>query len=654
MRRTSGWIPVVIITAVSAAAAQQRDVAPAPSTRRVAVGTSTITGTVIDHESGRPVIGARVTVAGSAPSSSVRGAGPGPATGVVPGVTRGSVPPQVQVGLTMTMGPAQGGASSPVTAARAVNTDAQGQFTVPYLPSGSYSITVNHRSYLSGAHGQKKPGGSGVPLVVADGQSAETTIRMIRGGVITGMVYGEQGQPISGVQVTAHRYMYNNGVRRATQTNSASTDDRGLYRIFGLQPGEYSVSAVLNDGSFMDTSFAESELIARTAAAGPVQPPAAAGLPSTVAIPVVQRPPGVPSQPPGFLPTFYPSALAASGGSIVRVAGGDEHPGTDITLRQVRATNIAGVITNPPGGDMRVQVMASADDATSTQRFGTQASPDGRFTIMNLAPGSYTLTASTMVVRQGPVGPMTPAQSDAENAARLWGQTRVTVTGEESVAASLTLQPGRTISGHVTFEMARPPDLTRSTLQVRLVTAPGGPASTGPVPSGQIDAQGRFVLRGVPAGRYTLQVSGPFTKSVLVNGREILDDPLAFEGDGDLAGVVITVTDAVSEVTGTVTPAAGMSAPEYTVVVLPTDERYWQPSSRRILTARPSADGQYRLRGLPAGSYVMGLMVDFEPGSQFDPDVIKAILATPGVFLNLGDGERATRDLRAGGFDPVQ
>lgn len=624
---------VCILLPLSVVAQVQRD-ATQPSTRVIPVGTASISGTVVDAESGRPLSGARVTVSGETPSTVGR------AGGTASGRSGGSF----QVGVTMTVGPVTqmpGGGR----VGRSVIADAQGAFDVRHLPAGRYLVAVSHRGYLNGGVGQRKPAGQGTAFPVADGEKAAVTVKMIRGGVVTGTVYGEHGEPISNAQVSVYRYTNMMGVRRLQPTSGASTDDRGVYRLHSLLPGDYFVAATHNEFYGQDTSQAELALIEQAVAAGAVKPPAAPGMPATVTVPVATYSGGPFNQPPGYLPTFFPGATSAAAAQVVRVVGGDVHANVDINLRLITASNIEGVITNPPGADMRVQIQAMSDDPDSVFRGGAQVRPDGSFMIHNLSPGTYTVMAATMPVRSGQSGPPT----EAELAAGLWGRTTVTVTGEPRVVTSLTLQPGRTISGHVAFEMARPPDLAQQTVTVRLSHAPGSTMSGGQQMSARVDPDGSFRIRGVAAGRYIVNVTGPYTRSAMINGQDVMDIPLDFDGNEDVSNLVITTTDQVSELTGTFTPSEGSSSADVTVLVVPTDERYWLPGSRRIVTASLNPSGVYRLRGLPAGSYFIAVLTDFEQGTQYDRTFLKELVATPGVFVTIAEGEKVTRDLRAAG-----
>ena len=73
-------------------------------------------------------------------------------------------------------------------------------------------------------------------------------IKLPRGGVIAGTVADENGLPAFGVQVRVLQYRVVQGERTLAPVQTANllgevTDDRGTYRIFGLPPGEYIVSA---------------------------------------------------------------------------------------------------------------------------------------------------------------------------------------------------------------------------------------------------------------------------------------------------------------------------------------------------------------------------------------------------------------------------
>src|SRR5215470_17681892 len=118
-----------------------------------------------------------------------------------------------------------------------------GSFSVEGLAPGAYTISVSAEGYIvdSGLLNE-----DGKPIFYRPGDTA--IIRMIKGGVITGKVTDAQGQPLIQAPVTAVRLRDERGraagaVSRISRgMGSSQTDDRGIYRLYGLQPGAYVVS----------------------------------------------------------------------------------------------------------------------------------------------------------------------------------------------------------------------------------------------------------------------------------------------------------------------------------------------------------------------------------------------------------------------------
>ena len=135
---------------------------------------------------------------------------------------------------------------------RIATTDAQGRFEIKELPAGRYTITASKGGFVSLQYGQRRPSESGTPLELGDGQTIEKiTIGLPRGSVLGGRISDEFGEPVANASVMAWRYAYAAGTRRlmpAGQNARDTTDDQGHYRLFGLPPGDYYVSAILRTG----------------------------------------------------------------------------------------------------------------------------------------------------------------------------------------------------------------------------------------------------------------------------------------------------------------------------------------------------------------------------------------------------------------------
>ena len=126
-------------------------------------------------------------------------------------------------------------------------TDDSGAFAFRALPAGRFELQAFKAGYLKGSYGAARPNRAGTPIVVKDGETiANLTMTIARGGVITGVVRDGRGRPLPGLEVRVLKFGYNalSGERTlgAPSTGStATTDDRGEYRAFGLPPGGYLV-----------------------------------------------------------------------------------------------------------------------------------------------------------------------------------------------------------------------------------------------------------------------------------------------------------------------------------------------------------------------------------------------------------------------------
>src|SRR5688572_10664166 len=118
---------------------------------------------------------------------------------------------------------------------RSALTDSSGAFEFSELPSGRYTLTASKAGYVGLSFGQRRPLQAGTPLQLADGQELKAVdFRLPRGSAITGHVYDENGDPLPGAAVRAGRYQYGQGRRQLVPAGTARTDDRGEYRLWGL------------------------------------------------------------------------------------------------------------------------------------------------------------------------------------------------------------------------------------------------------------------------------------------------------------------------------------------------------------------------------------------------------------------------------------
>src|SRR5262245_17108853 len=182
---------------------------------------------------------------------------------------------------------------------RSTTTDEEGNFRFTDLPARPYGISVfSTREYVQ------------PPIMIASGGrryyriGENVQIALIRGGVITGRVTNAAGEPVIGMQVTATRVRdaESRPLQAAVNTSQRLTDDRGVYRLYGLSPGGYIV--VSNSNSSNNTGSAYY----------------------------------------GETPTYYPSSVRNTASEVTVVSGG-EASGIDIRYRGEPGHAVSGRMT---------------------------------------------------------------------------------------------------------------------------------------------------------------------------------------------------------------------------------------------------------------------------------------------------------------------
>jgi hypothetical protein len=117
-----------------------------------------------------------------------------------------------------------------------VRTNNFGGFEFQSLAGGAYVLKASRRGFLALEYGQKLWNSAGQPIVLAADGSSFLNLRLIRYGGITGTVVDENDIGMMGHDVVAYR-----NTQPPQLAARAQTDDRGMYRIPGLEPGVYLV-----------------------------------------------------------------------------------------------------------------------------------------------------------------------------------------------------------------------------------------------------------------------------------------------------------------------------------------------------------------------------------------------------------------------------
>jgi hypothetical protein len=534
---------------------------------------------------------------------------------------------------------------------RGAMTDDTGLFELTELPAGRYTLTVSKSGFVSLSYGQRRPLQAGTPLQLGDGQELKgIEFRLPRGGVISGRVIDEDGEPVAGAMVRVMRYQYLQGDRRLTPAGNGQTDDRGQYRVWGLMPGDYYVNALTRlPGLGGGRGFGPAgggpggavgpgggPIVGRGGRAGGpgIDVGAIAALGGAQVAAFFGG--GGDDQPVNYAPTYYPSATAVNDARPVTVGISQEVQDIVISLQLVRTSRIAGRVLSPdgtPATNGNVNVMSENAGTRGAQigaNFGGRIQGDGSFAIANVPPGRYVLRA----------------RGDNANTP-LFGTLPLSVDGSDVNDVAVVLSAGSTITGTITFLPGSSPAPALN--QVRIGAPSTDQSAFGPQQNARVDNDGRFTLAGVPTGPHLIRPQGNMRgwslKSVVLDGRDITDTPIEIRAGQALSNVAITFTDKVSEVNGTITTETGTPMPDYTVLAFPTDPSLWRPQARQIMTARPDQTGKYRIRGLPAADYYIVTVDPAEQGEWFDPAYLDGHRAGA-ARVTLVDGDVKTQDFK--------
>jgi protocatechuate 3,4-dioxygenase beta subunit len=240
-------------------------------------------------------------------------------------------------------------------------TDEDGNYKLIGLPAGQFTILPLARAYVVASGSSYKEASQSVN--VAEGEAiTKIDFVLVRGGVVTGRITDAEGHPLIGerVNIALKDSTPDPGAQYAFGSTRYQTDDRGIYRIYGLGPGGYRVS------------------VGQASSAG--------GAASIMGLGGSQ-----------YVKTFYPGVEDESRATIIEIKEGTEIANVDITLNKPgKGFAISGRVIDADSGApvASVYVGHSTVDESNQQvggmNFsGTQTDANGKFRLEGLRPGRY-------------------------------------------------------------------------------------------------------------------------------------------------------------------------------------------------------------------------------------------------------------------------
>ena len=514
---------------------------------------------------------------------------------------------------------AQVRASAPgIRSSRLATTDAQGRFEFREMPAGRYTISASKGGFVGLQYGQRRPSESGTPLELSDRQVMDKlVIALPRGSVISGRIFDEFGEPIANAVVNAMRYAYAGGTRRLVasggQNARDTTDDQGNFRLFGLPPGEYVISANFRGGG------------------GEVTDPA--------------------GEPSGYAPTYFPGTSNVTEAQRVRIDVSQEQSSVNFALIATRLVRITGSVIDSKGAPVTAGalMLMPADTLRAGMQMpnaGARVDANGSFRLIDVAPGRYILQTRTNIGGPGGRGGRGPAASGAEPE---FARIDLAVGAQDVDGVVLITAPGARATGQVVLDstQASAVRLDQVNIAARSVRVES-PGFAGPGGNARANQDGTFTLTGLfdPVLIRANAPQGWSLKQVLLGGQDVTDTPLEFTAGQPVNGLQVVLTDKITTLSGAVTDTRGGAITDATVVVFPADEKLWTFQSRFIRAARPDQEGRYQITGLPPyDNYLIAAVQGLEDGQAGDPDFLASIKNNASA-LRLNEGETKVADVK--------
>ncbi len=418
----------------------------------------------------------------------------------------------------------------------------------------------------------------------------------------------------------AQRYQYTpGGQRRLTSANMGFgqyiTDDIGQFRVYGLMPGSYVLSAM---------------------------PPQMGGMmgPNT--------PVSGSNANDGYATTYFPGTMNVEEAETISVGLGQETTAF-FSIVSARMARISGFVRNSQGTKVTSRLLIALRTPNGTAGYSSNmanmGAADGAFTVANVPPGDHILEVRPMP--GPPPAPGTVVQATDEEFASF----PISVSGQDITGLIVTTAPGATVSGRLTFEGTSP--RPQGPQPVRISISPADPSNasqmtmmTNTPTNGVVDGNGGFQIRGVNGQvLFRSGAQGWNLKSVTLNGVDITDTPFDAKPATSVTGLEVTLTDRQTNLSGVVKNSRGEIIKDFVVVILPAQLADGVMPMRFTRSIRPDQDGKYQTRGLPPGDYVAVAVESLEQGVEWDP-AFQQQMKQRGKSFRLTDAQPVTLDLR--------
>jgi hypothetical protein len=443
-----------------------------------------------------------------------------------------------------------------------VFTGADGAFTFRNLAPGRYTISVTHDGFITQEDRRRGLTVSGLSITVSAGQTLkDIVLPMIPSPVIMGRVFDPYGAAAPAALVRAYLRQYTPYGTKLHIAKSGMTNDMGEFRLFGLNFGEYFVSAGYGDRE-------------RAEAVGRVELSA-----------------NVSRADDGYATVFYDGAEDISWARAVHLAPGTGPSTLNIYFRSPARYKIRGQVV-PRIAETKIVLAPKGSDLTESEYF-IQPDATGAFEIRGVSPGSYLLLATA---------------GDGDMSSNV---IAVNVTDSDIEGVRVVLEETDSITGRVVLEGN--PRANVSGLHVKLTRSS---TEFDQKIDARTDPDGAFTLEHVsPFAEYDIAVEplppGTYLKNAFAAVSTIFIGKSRLNATQPLLIRLAPATDSLEvHVTKGSEPAAGIQ-----VVLVPEPMLRRRPD--RYITGFTAESGDLHLAGVPQGEYTAYAFEQIEPGSYY-------------------------------------
>lgn len=484
---------------------------------------------------------------------------------------------------------------------RLVRAASGGQFEVRDLPPGRYRVAASKPGYFplrAGDFTWAALLGSTTPIVLAAGQTYDRVeVRLWRWSTLAGHVRDEHGEPLQGASVQLLQVRYQAGRRRLVNAGAIPrlTDDQGRYRLYGLLPGQYIVSATIGDVTTANV--------------------------------------------PGYVRSYYPGTPVAAQAVFVSIGEAGDVAGIDVSLSRTRTVRVLGRMLNAAGQETtggNVQLVPSQrSNAVTSVPVGARILPlTGAFEFSGVSPGLYLIQAN-----RGRLNGWTEGE---------FGAMTISVGDTDVSNLVIRMSAGSSIAGRISFDAidrARQPARNAIDISPVPIDLDLSPASNWA--SANIHEDWTFNIVGINGPRRLEALRTPpgwALKEIRVNGIDVTDRPLPFgKTEQSLTGVEVVLTDRISSLNGVARGDGSRPMPGASVLAYSTDRSRWYYASRFVRNASTGADGTFTLEGLPFGTYYVAALAhlpDDGDDAWRDPALLESLIPRAST-VTVREGEKS-------------